>query len=1048
MAKTMIKFIHTVGQSNHSAGITADLLDKGKSVVIIVPEQQLVHTERAVADSTEHLDASELEVLSFRRLSERVFRDVGGLCYNYIGNAARVMVMSRSLDYLAQLGHVNVMDDLDTAVRYSDMVTAFKRANLSPNKLKQMAKTLRDDGKSLLAKKIEQAALVYEVFDTTLLADYDNPQDDLTRLADTLENHDFFGGKHVIIEGFTSLTAQEYSVISHIFAQSESISIVLRRIQSDERAFQRKLQHTEERMLKIAEQLGREVEHVTAPRDSERAATLTFLSEHLWSDEDVPLAPCLGDEIRLLECGSPAEEAFATAALIAESVRNGAKFRDCVIAARDLEKYRGVLENALKLHGIPYFISARSPLYSAVVVRFIFAALHIRRFGWQTDDMLALLQTDLCGMDKNPTFLLENYARMWKISGISAWQHDWSMSPSGYSINHIHDANLTEKLAELNEMRRKVAFPLAKFTEDTPNSASVKEITIALYNLLMDFSVPNQLAALAERENATSPDYAQELAQVWAVVVSCLEQLVAVAGDMNVDLKVYEQMLSLLIREADIGRIPTAINQVIVSDALLLRTSGAENVFLLGANEGEFPKKIINSGIFTHAELTQLSDIGADILPDFELSLANENFLFHSIASLPKSRLAVSWSTADMRGEALFPGVGVDAIKAIIPDLVVTNFQSLLESMGLLGINTAKTIEKRADNVKSVTERMYGDTLKLSQSRLDSFAKCPLLYTCRYVLNLAEPRPSGLSAADAGNIMHHLLEQYFREFMQGAINVDIILANAAEKLCRSITGLSMGKAKTGYARLYQLFRRQIAAAKLVIRDINEENSSFVPALIELSLSTNFSLESDKIVTLRGNIDRIDMWHADETEVFLRVVDYKSSAQNFNEQLVEQGFGLQLPLYLRLLRENSSELARRLSLPPSVKLNYAGAMYHPTNRPSIRDDGGLSETQVWEEARKKYAKNGIFLNQEDSLTAMGTSRPDDRSKGKYSAENLTKLDEKLSGVVSEISKKILDGVANSEPKSPNNNDSPCNFCAYKPICRHECDRQANEEESDE
>jgi len=683
------------------------------------------------------------------------------------------------------------------------------------------------------------------------------------------------------------------------------------------------------------------------------------------------------------------------------------------------------------------------------MVRFIFAALHIRRFGWQTDDVISLLKTDLCEIDENAAFSLENYARMWEISGFGAWQQDWTMNPNGYAIGRSENADSSEKLADLNEIRRKIALPLVKFTEDTPNGSSVKEITVALYNLLVDFAIPRQLVARSEQERANSPEYAQELAQIWAIVVSCLEQLVAVAGDMKVDIKVYEQMLSLLIREADIGRIPTAINQVVVSDALLLRTSGVENIYLLGANEGEFPKKIVDSGIFSHSELTQLSEVGADILPDFDLSLANENFLFHSVISMPTRRLVVSWSSANMRGEPLYPGSGVEAICSTLQNIEIANFNKTIEKMGLTRSKSADLAEFAPFDVQAVTEQIYGDTLKLSQSRLDSFAKCPLLYTCRYVLNLAEPRDSGLTAADAGNIMHYLLDRYFYNQVRGNRNVEEILHSAAEDLCRCITGAGLERAKSDHVRLYQLIRRQISAARLVIRDINEEESSFVPALTELSLVTSFPLANNKSAVLRGNIDRIDVWRASESEseAYLRVVDYKSGTQKFNEKLMEEGFGLQLPLYLRLLRENSSDLAQQLALPPSVQLNVAGAMYHPTNRPIVLDDSGQSEAEIWTEARKKYAKNGLFVDNVEILNAMGASKPGDRSKSKYSLEELAYLDGKLFDAVSGISGKILHGVAQPEPNSPDGR-SPCDYCAYKPMCRYECAQNSDEEDGDE
>ena len=56
-----------------------------------------------------------------------------------------------------------------------------------------------------------------------LKGEYDDPDDDLTLLAEKLREHNFFGGKTVYIDSFYGYTPQEYEVLRHIIKQADAL---------------------------------------------------------------------------------------------------------------------------------------------------------------------------------------------------------------------------------------------------------------------------------------------------------------------------------------------------------------------------------------------------------------------------------------------------------------------------------------------------------------------------------------------------------------------------------------------------------------------------------------------------------------------------------------------------------------------------------------------------------------------------------------------------------------------------------------------------------
>ena len=75
------------GKSSMLYSLVADSLKKSRTAFLIVPEQSAVNAERRMAQLCEekNIPSISLEVVSFRRLANRVFRSCGGLSYSYIG---------------------------------------------------------------------------------------------------------------------------------------------------------------------------------------------------------------------------------------------------------------------------------------------------------------------------------------------------------------------------------------------------------------------------------------------------------------------------------------------------------------------------------------------------------------------------------------------------------------------------------------------------------------------------------------------------------------------------------------------------------------------------------------------------------------------------------------------------------------------------------------------------------------------------------------------------------------------------------------------------
>ena len=218
----MIRMIYGCSGSGKSTRIYDLMKEDAKNSTpsyLIVPEQQTVQCERKLLDILPPSAQLSSEVLNFSRLANLVFRHYGGLSYNYADKGSKTLIMWKNLKELSPiLTEYSKSAKENTASFSSEMLSAIgelKAYCVTPTKLERAAEKLEDN--EILKNKLLDLSLIYSSYQNYFSESFSDVSDDLTKLADTLKEHDFFKGVNVYIDSFTSFTAQDYAVIKEIF---------------------------------------------------------------------------------------------------------------------------------------------------------------------------------------------------------------------------------------------------------------------------------------------------------------------------------------------------------------------------------------------------------------------------------------------------------------------------------------------------------------------------------------------------------------------------------------------------------------------------------------------------------------------------------------------------------------------------------------------------------------------------------------------------------------------------------------------------------------
>ena len=1022
----MIDFIYGNAGCGKSTAVYQRIIERlrgGNEVLLIVPEQQLVDTEgrlsRLAAD--EGVPSVGLSVQSFRRLPNTVFRQYGGLRYNYITKGARSLIMWRALSAvgpdLRRYGALTLADR-DSLSMLVSAASALKEAGIEPDDFSAAAPLLEEG--SGLRDKVSDFALIYGAYEAMLSADFDDPEEDLPRLCRLAEEKKWFSGKEIFIDSFYSFTGQELRLIGIIFRQAAQVTVTVGALPGDERIFCRAVRKTEQRLMGIIREngLGAKLGERLILRTPHRyrSPAVEKLASSLWSFGEKGTQDDLPDGLYIDRCADRSSECRRAAAEISRSVmEDGSRYRDHIIVLRDAESSRGIIEAALREYDIPFFFSGRADVSSKPLIRLVFSLLSLVGGGWRGDDLIAVLKTGLTGADPDAVDLFEKYVECWHLRGKNSFCEDrWTMNPDGFS-EHLTDEGAAI-LEEVNGVREAVVPLISAFAES--GGESVKTVCTALYELLCAFGVPETLEKTGEEEPI----------QLWNALCTALDQLVKILPDEKVTFDRFSALLSAVLSDADIGRIPQSADSVTVCSAPMLRADCCAHVHLLGVNEGVFPGNVRDDGFFSDADIRRLSEVGITLDSDAEGRSADEYFRLWRAVCCAEDTVGFSYVTGTSDGKEAVPSIAVRRVEELFPairerteadadaELMVRSEKSAFRfiasrrTAGAADAGSADTgaAEKRAVAAALRKRKGYSEKLEalslpltgsadvisaetarkpeMSQARLNTFRLCPFSYHCKYTLELSEEAEASFDGADTGNLVHKLLERFAKGVVENGgfgreIPEEEIAASVDEILGEYVAGIC-GRMPRIPKRLEATFGRLRKICCLLCRELSEEfrNSSggFAPAFFELPVgmpgrdgesvpSYRIGLPDGGTVNVRGFIDRVDTYKKDG-DVYVRVVDYKTGTQDFSLDDVRSGLNMQMLLYLFALQNCRDEnTLRRFGVGEGGKILPAGVLYFSAKPPSVNVPSELAAEKV--DPAASISRRGLLIDDLDILRAM-------------------------------------------------------------------------------
>ena len=1072
----MVRFVYGKTGSGKTSAVFAEMerSARDKKVFLLVPDREAVASESRAAEME---NAQNIDVLTFGRLCNYIFRRFGGLCVDYIGAGAKKLIMRNVMKTLSPtLREYGKTNHFGIFEKMTEFRSACYHDKIAPSNLLDVSRLFGEE--TPIGAKTADIALIFSLFDKEVASRFEDPDGMLSSAYALLQEHDFFSGTDVFIDSFSSFSPQQYDILENVFRCADNVTVTFPFVKSDRNEPSvAVLAETERRVCRVAETAGAGKIEETVLREFPRyrSASLRFLAENIdrsrsapWDSDEAP------KDIRVVRAANAFSEAEAVAQDIRRAVRDGVRYREIAVIVRDTVPYEGVLDAVFRKYEIPYFLSSRKEISEKPLVKLIFSAFSIAERGFRGSDVIAYIKTGYAGITADEVSLFENYIIKWNLRGrMFTGDEPWNMHPRGYGATFTDED--AEKLSRLADIRRRVIEPLKAFAASGKTVSAVKDRAALLFDFLSALGVPAMLEQKAREAAARGQAaLAAETVQLWRVFCGALDQLVASCGSTEAMASEFSQMLSTVLLETDIGKIPTSVDEVTISGAAQKIPGEHRYVYLVGAEEGKFPMRFSEKGLFSEHEKSLLKSRGVELTDRMERAASEELYYFYRAATLASERLHISFAHYNFSGDEQFPSIGVKRVCALFKGIEIEDFEffeqksriegkkaSFEKSTSVSG-NLGRALrdyygadEEYARKMKYMkmplgasdcalsaenAELLFPGKLSASYSRLEKFIKCRFAYFCEYELKLRDNDPASFGAPDIGSFMHGVLEKTVKWISEGgdgdiAENIGRIAGEYVSEIFRMPPEMVP-------KRLAHLFDYLCRSAEIFARRIKAEleASSFRPRDFELTIGRDgdavepLRLENGEVsVELRGKIDRVDTYEDGEGRLFVRVVDYKTGSKTFRIENVKLGLNTQMLLYLFSIWENGATRYAGEPIPAAVL--YAG-IKPPQVDMKVGEDTSAFEGTV--------TASGLFLKNEDILRAM-----DPMLKGEYipvKEGDLSKdksnligegafadLKKEVTEVILKYASELKRGVACAKPLE-NDGTVPCEYCKMKAVCR--------------
>ncbi len=897
------------GKSDFCFSEVAKQIEKEKKIYIITPEQFSFTAEKKLMDKLSSKAALNAEVVTLSRMAYRVINEIGQGKKAKLSKCGKAMliysILNNNKEKLKFLGKSD--ENINLSIR---AIREFKQHGISIEDLEQEEQKQED---RYLKTKLADMKLIYSEFEGKISKEYIEEDDLLEILANNIEKTDIVTDSIIYIDEFAGFTKQEYEIIKKMILLSKQVNITITidkleyAINPDTDIYYSNKQ-TLTKILNLVEENNFKMEEPVALEKEYRFKTkeLKHLSENIYNIKSTKYAENV-ENISLFLAKNQYSEIEEIAKQITKLVRkNNMHYRDISIITKNLDSYQSLVKAIFASYDIPVFIDDKKDLDQNIIVKYVLSILEILNKNFANEAVFGYIKLGFCNIENDEIFKLENYCNKWGIKQ-SKWKKDF--------VYGLENKEKVQEIERLNELRKQIIEPLVKLQNKIRKDKTAKGIAKSLYEFMLNENIPEKVKAKIEKlEEKQLVELASEYKTSYKIILEILDEIVLIFENDNLTIDKFYKILKIGLKNSELGKIPGTADQVTFGDVDRSRSHKVDVVFIIGLNDGAFPSVNKDEGFFNDQDRDILKQNGIELAKNTIDRLYEDNFNIYKAFTTAEKQIYLSYASSDSEGKSLRPSILINKIKKLYPKLEEKSdvmgkkyeiinekitYEELIENIAHAREN--EKIEdiwyliynyyKQNNNWKNQLEqdiqalnytnlpqkiekenidKLYGNTLKTSISKLERYRSCPFSYYLQYGLKLKEKEELKIQSFNTGSFMHETIDEFFKKVREEKIELAELEEDDILKIVSNIIDENLGQPKnyifTATAKYKVLVRRLkkivSKALKYIIQTIIYSDFSIEGTEIEFGKKGKYepiilNLENGKRVEITGKIDRID-----------------------------------------------------------------------------------------------------------------------------------------------------------------------------------------------
>ncbi len=460
--------------------------------------------------------------------------------------------------------------------------------------------------------------------------------------------------------------------------------------------------------------------------------------------------------------------------------------------------------------------------------------------------------------------------------------------------------------------------------------------------------------------------------------------------------------------------------------------SQQQHVFVLGFLQGNYPSSLRDQSMFddkTSIQFGLLTSKERQSERDLQLTnlFARSQNLYVSYPRLVEGKPTISSPLIQIhqlkvvQGEYLISSVdysaGLGLIRKVKYDFIEKQFHHTHPYLSAYRQQYPEEMKRFNYAFNWIDADLSNKALKLSYSALKDYYQCSFKYFVGRILKV-NPMDQDEFYMHLGTFAHEVFETMKDDVSQFDVVFDHALANQ-----RNLT------AKENI--LFQNLKPQLRK----VCEFNLLHQQHMQ-LSNIEVEKEISYQHDDHTKLVGYIDKIILLRTPEGKEYVSVVDYKSGAESFDEDLIEFGWSLQLPIYALMLENH----------PDYQNKDILGLFIQHIIETSLNAKTIEIGDQTYP---KSYQLDGIILNEKDKIQIMDDTVLDGKTqfiqgvsvvkKGGFRKSNHLKSAAEISQYASKAKDKITEATASIREGdfaiNPKNikKKSSCDYCPFLDTC---------------